>query len=562
MTILEAIKKKVIKLLGMSENQNGGDTDRLTFINDDERLTKTKLKEYNVWYEGDGDELLNFYTRQNIYEFNFEPFYMRNKKNYFWAISSAEAQIKRTHSGQPRNIVDTLVSIMPFPVIDASALQVKGGDKVGKVLKEIIEDANLERTYRCEQMPLALVEGWGCWKIDWNKDISDYPMPVYYRAKNVDFVVKGGRITGVIYRTYYTNDKKKYVLFETRHLEMKKDAEGKPLHRALIIDKQLFRMAAGNDENIEQVELGEVPELDDKQACIEIAPFNDLLSVPVIFFENTAEVGGYGRSIFTGKIDLFDDLDQALSQSSTSVRLSTPIEYLNSEYLERDRNGMPKKPVSYDRKYVMTTGQKNGEGVSVGDPVQVTQPNLNFAQYSDEAQKILLQIINGIMSPATLGIDIAKKDNAEAQREKEKVTIFTRDTIVAAEIRILKSLCSQLLVAKELMDTGKVTVPKYDISVKFNEFADNSYENKLEKLGQALDAENISEDMYMEKLYGNSLSRADYERELTWLKEHKKAKQDAVNEGMAGMGGDGENADDMIKNSMFPQNADDEALEI
>ena len=54
--------------------------------------------------------------------------------------------------------------------------------------------------------------------------------------------------------------------------------------------------------------------------------------------------------------------------------------------------------------------------------------------------KFLLQIMNGIISPATLGMDIAKKDNAEAQREKEKVTVFTRNKLARAEKKILEKI--------------------------------------------------------------------------------------------------------------------------
>ena len=151
------------------------------------------------------------------------------------------------------------------------------------------------------------------------------------------------------------------------------------------------------------------------------------------------------------------------------------------------------------------------------------------------------------MSPATLGIDIAKKDNAEAQREKEKVTIFTRNMIIEEETEILKDLCSQLLCAKELMDKNEITVRDYDISVKFSEFADDSFETKLEKLGAAFDSETISEEMYMQKLYGNSLSKADYDKELKWLKEHHTKPRD---EGMQGMAGGGENAPGMLENMM------------
>ena len=40
--------------------------------------------------------------------------------------------------------------------------------------------------------------------------------------------------------------------------------------------------------------------------------------------------------------------------------------------------------------------------------------------------------LQGIISPSTLGIDVKKLDNAEAQREKEKATLYTRNAIVEA----------------------------------------------------------------------------------------------------------------------------------
>ena len=84
MTLREHIRRRVLKMLGLVKYDTAPDSDRLTFINDSESVTKMKLREYNVWYDGDGDELLNFYTRANVIDFNYEPFYMRNKKNYFW----------------------------------------------------------------------------------------------------------------------------------------------------------------------------------------------------------------------------------------------------------------------------------------------------------------------------------------------------------------------------------------------------------------------------------------------------------------------------------------------
>lgn len=548
MTIREWLRLKVLSFLGLAKYNGESELERLTFINNSEELTKSKLREYNVWYEGDGDELLNYYTRMNTIEYNYEPWYHRNKRTYFWAISSTENDVKRSHSGQPRNITDTLVSIVKFPLINAGKLN-NEDNKVNENLQAIIKDSNLKELYRQEQMPLTLVEGWGCFKINWDTELSDYPIPVYYRAENVDFIYKMGRIIAIVFKDYYVDKNgARYMLAETRRFG--KNGKG---YKCLVIETELFR--AGEDgEYINKVELSSLPETAGIEEYIEIGSEtrnigNYLLAVPSIIFRNTAQLGGYGRSIFTGKIDLFDDLDQCLSQASNSVRKSTPVEYLNSDFIERDENGLPKQPHSYDRKYVTVNGARGAEGESKGEAVQVTQPQINFQQYSDQAIAIMMQIINGIMSPATLGIDISKKDNAEAQREKEKVTIFTRNLIIDAETDILKNLCSQLLVAYEFMTSGKITVDEYDISIKYSEFADDSYENKLEKLGAAYDSENISDEMFMQKLYGDTLSRADYQKELEWLKEHHTKPRD---DGMQGMGGGGANMPGMMDNMMNP----------
>ena len=545
MTILERMRARIRGVAGSVLKTKRPDDDRTTFINDNEKLGRMKLKEYNVWYDGDGDELLNFYTRENYIGFNYEPFYMRNKKNYFWAISSTEAQIKRTHSGQPRNIVDTLVNIMPFPLISA-------GEDTNK-LQAVVKESGLEQVYKDEQLPLTLVEGWGCWQINWDRDVSDYPSVEYVSAENVDFIYKGGKIIGIVFKNYYTSDKKRYLLLETRSIEWKPNsaaaAEGSEGERVLVITNELYElpmnMAATDDDTpLKKVDLKTVPALDSVEERIEIGPFDKLFAVPCVLLGNTSRQWGYGRSIFTGKIDLFDDLDQALSQSSNAVRLSTPIEYIDEEYLERDKNGLPKKPKAYDRKYVMMKGQKNGDGVATGQPVQITQPSVEFSRYSDHAVQILLQILNGILSPATLGIDIAKKDNAAAQREKEKVTIFTRNALINGEERILRSLMEQMLMAKEFMDTGAVSVHTYDISVKFNEFADDSFENKLEALGKAYDMEEISTDMYLNKLYGDTLSDEERAAEKEFLESARQARTEAYSNADGG----GANTQGMIDN--------------
>ena len=513
-TVQEYIRRKALGILGLIETpiDPRARSERLTFINNINEDIENKLHEYNVWYTGDAEEILNYYSRAQVIDFNYDPIYTRNKKSYFWAVSATEQDIKRTHSGQPRNIVDTLVNIVGVPRIGVGTIN---GElkEVDKRLQKILKDNHFSRMLTQQARPLTFVEGWGAWKINWDTNLSDTPILLYYRAESVDFVYKSGRLIAIIYKDYFQDEKKHdYVLFEIRRLE----------NGNLYIEKELFRMNP-NTDIIVPVSLKSLPQLRDVNANIVIENFHSFLGYPCIIFEdNNADT--YGRSIFTGKIDMFDDLDQCLSQSANTVRRSTTLEYFDTMYLEKDeKTGIPNMPHSFDRKYIKFKGSRNGDGTNAGNgPITVTQPQLNFEQYSSEATNILLQIISGIMSPATLGIDIAKKDNAEAQREKEKVTIFTRNTVMTEEGETLRRIANDLLVADQFMRDGKVTCTEYDVWVQYDEFADASFENKLEAVLGGWREGLLSDATAIEYLYGKTWSEDKKKKEIEWIEKNRK----------------------------------------
>ena len=523
-TVQEYIRKKALGILGLIETPVDPRVreERLTFVNNINEDIENKLHEYNVWYTGDAEEILNYYSRAQVIDFNYDPIYTRNKKSYFWCVSATEQDVKRTHSGQPRNIVDTLVNIVGVPRIGVG---VPNGElkSIDERLQKILKDNHFNRMLTQQARPMTFVEGWGAWKINWDKNISDTPILLYYRANAVDFVYKSGRLIAIIYKDYFQDEKKNnYLLFEIRRQE----------NGNLYIEKELFKMNP-NTDIIQSVPLKSLPQLRDVNQKIVINNFRSFLGYPCIIYEdNNGDT--YGRSIFTGKIDMFDDLDQCLSQSANTVRRSTTLEYFDTMYLEKDEvTGIPRMPHSFDRKYIQFKGSRNGDGTNSGTgPVMVTQPQLNFEQYSAEATNILLQIISGIMSPATLGIDIAKKDNAEAQREKEKVTIFTRNTVMEEEGETLRRIANDLLCADEFMRSNKITNKEYDVYVQYDEFADSSFESKLQAVLEGWGQGLISDDTAIEYLYGKTWNDDKKKKEIEWIqKNREQAAQSPMEQG-------------------------------
>lgn len=542
-TVTDFIKKKALGMLGLvgSEIDPRTLSERFTFVNNIDEIKKNKLREYNIWYAGDSDELMNFYTRANAIEYNYDPLYNRNKKSYFWCVSSTEDDVKRTHSGQPRNIVDTLVNLIGLPQVGISS---KGNvlNEVDKKLAKILKDNKFGKMLVQQARPLTLVEGWGAWKINWNKEFSDTPILLYYRAEACDFIYRNGRVIAIIYKDYYQNDKKEnYILFETRRLS----------GRDLYIEKELYKIS-GQSEILTPVELKELPQLRDVEPVVKIEGLGRLLGAVNIFFEDSTG-DCYGRSIYTGKIDLFDDLDQCHSQAANTVRRSTVHEYFDVNFLEKDEHtGMPIMPNGFDRKYIKYAGRMGGEGAAGTLPIQVVQPSLNFVSYSQEEQNILVNIISGVMSPATLGIDIAKKDNAEAQREKEKVTIFTTNTIKAEEKDTICDIANDLLIADELMRTGECRCTDYDISVKYNEFSDALFRSTLDTVLAAWQGGIMTDELALKMLHGDTLGEEGLKKEIEFVKsqrEKAESMNDPANQGEFGeLGAENEYNDAMADN--------------
>ena len=69
MRIDDYLNRKIIALAGGLSLYGGEqEEDRLILINNKRAIVENKLKEYDVWYQGDSDELLNFYTFQTNIE--------------------------------------------------------------------------------------------------------------------------------------------------------------------------------------------------------------------------------------------------------------------------------------------------------------------------------------------------------------------------------------------------------------------------------------------------------------------------------------------------------------
>ena len=77
-------------------------------------------EENYLWYKGNPDYLMWFYTRgivENGFQNIFNQYIARNWVNYYWTKSALEDGIKRTHSGLPRQAIVFLDRALGDPII-------------------------------------------------------------------------------------------------------------------------------------------------------------------------------------------------------------------------------------------------------------------------------------------------------------------------------------------------------------------------------------------------------------------------------------------------------------
>ena len=121
-----------------------------------------------------------------------------------------------------------------------------------------------------------------------------------------------------------------------------------------------------------------------------------------------------------------------------------------------------------------------------------------FSSYTNA----LLMCLQGLVSPATLGIDVGKMSSAEAQREKKDVTGNTRNTITAALEKALPELIKAVLKTYDIMQNGKPG--EYEISVSFGEYGAPDFDSRIETIGKASSYGIMSVETQVEELWGSS----------------------------------------------------------
>lgn len=451
--------------------------------------------EWYAWYRGTSNDLIYYYQvlaplmKDSEIDFKYEPPYT----NYFWYANRED--VKKTHSGLAKEICETIVSVVGQP----TKILVEEQPALTDRLVEINEANNFKEFLR-EQISEMVGLGNVALFVDIVKGI-DYPVYSIASGVDVDFEWLGNLVVAISRRQHYSYKGNEYQLIEKRGLK-----EGHA-----TIEYKLFQI---NGNEVKEVPLKTIPDLANL-VNLEFPNTNFLLAVPFIWDFDKAK--GRGRSIYANKLDLFDDYDQNLSQESNIMRAMTPVERVDINSLEVDKNGNRIKPDVFGKRFIYYHSPDSIN--SEVEPPSTDFQQADFSSLSTESVETLMRCLSGIISPATLGYDVARNSTDLAQREKEKVTMKTATKVIEIEERGLPMFFRLVLTCDALMRDKTAKSVNETYTINFPDYSVNTFESKLTYLTPALAQRGISPERFVTELWGDSLNAEDKKKEIEYIEK-------------------------------------------
>ena len=415
-----------------------------------------------IWYRGSSEELAEMYRQLDC------------DRSRFWsAVPTVGMEMRKLHTGLPAIIVGRLTDIVMTDMND-----IKLPPNLRDAWDSIAEENSFAELLG-EAVTETLIVGDGAFKISFDTSLSSFPIVEFVPGDQVKFERERGRLRAVVFKSRYTHDGREYELRATY---------GKG-----FIESRLYR---GEREG----PLGSVPHTAKLAQRVTFAG-GFCMAVPMFFFKS-GRWKGRGKSVFDDKCDSFDALDECWSQWLDALRKGRTKEYIPENMLPRNPlTGEVLQPNPFDNAYIQTQSVMV-EGVM--PHIETVQPSIPVESYLGTYMTALDLCLQGLISPSTLGIDVKKLDNADAQREKEKATLYTRNAIVAALQSTLPRLIDSIFKAYDTFCKRPVSDIADKVEIPFGEYANPSFESQVETCGKARQFGLMSVETMVDELHGDT----------------------------------------------------------
>lgn len=448
-----------------------------TVVLQEEMTRELETLRAQLWYRGDAAELHQFFGQLSY------------NNGSFWKCAPKNNKVRKIHSGLPAVIVDTLAYIVKSDLDEVKTDSEKWND-----ISKSIDFVNLIG----KAVTDTLVDGDGAFKISVDENISPYPIVEFIGGNMVDFEIKRGILSAIIFKTVYIIKGRKFELHER--------------YGRGYIESRLYD-SSGNERPLSTIPtLAQIP----KSVCFQ---GEYIMAVPMKFYDSK-KYYGRGKSIFDGgKSDCFDALDEVISQWWDAIRLGRVQKYIPEDLIPRDpKSGSLMSVNSFGTNFI-TVNSTVSENSTELPKIEVVQPEIKYEAFLNSYANALLMCLQGLVSPATLGIDVGKMSSADAQREKKDVTGNTRNTITTALENALPVLIEAMLKTYDNMQEQQPQ--NYDVSVNFGEYGAPDFDSRVETVGKACTYGIMSVETLVDELWGNSQDDEWKENEVRRIKSER-----------------------------------------
>lgn len=442
-----------------------------------------QLEPRNVIQYNQATEFYQWYLGSNLLEY----YRGTSKSDYFWKQSSSK--IKRVHSGLPRAIINILSIVTGIP-------EIQFDDE--ERLNNHLEYNNFIDYLKQEIRPRTLATGYGA---IFPNFINDNLIIEFIDARNCTIERVGNVIISVTkitnYEKYRLEEKRFFNTIEYRLF----DKKGNQVSLAVLKETIQMYMQAKEDNTL----VGDT--------IFQNIPIDMIPAVPLRY--RAGDIG-YGSSIFTGKIDLFDALDETMSRLATNTRKHSVNTYIQDHLIERDVYGNRMTPDTYENNITVLKADYNQVKAGVSDGIKTEQVQISYDGLIMQKEEQTKDILAGIISPSSIGYEFQRTPNAEAQREREKSTLFTRDDIIDNEIAFVKKVCELMLKMEDYLENKKIG--EYIISVDYADYASPTFNERVNVLLPLFNSRAISVEKFVDELWANVLTEEKATEEIERIK--------------------------------------------
>lgn len=433
----------------------------------DQHLTR-RLLENSVWYSGIETDIQYFYTKEAP---KFHRKGAQESLNYFWA--KADTNFRKIHSGFPQLISEKMVDLL---LSSGYNIVVEGGDeaKLQETLDKILEDNKFKSMILAKAIETESWSGGTSLKLSWNPALSNYPIIEVWEPENYTNTVVSGRIVEDIFFIYYDKGARKFRLSEIYGVDDK----------GSYIDYKLEELTFNTAEG--QWTLASFSELEQTRDLkrVEFAGYFKRLSM---YKANKLPNSEFrysiiGESDYAGSYGAFDAVDEIISTWIQEFRDGKLYRYFPEELMIKGADGKYTYPAPFVKEHILFADSPS-ENVDK-QKISYMQGDIRVEKHIESYKVWVTQIINNAgLSPLTVGVTGLESidASAESQQEREKVSIRTRNKKAEMWKEFLQEFL-KITLEFYLINTGRTSLPDFDIKVSFNDYIIKSKADRTEEV--------------------------------------------------------------------------------